>query len=170
MRQLTHSALRRRSILTANQIRNLVRPNRPVKRARSRRPIRKMQSFWNMKLLGQEWRQIYVELGHFQKSLWRFPCQLSNCRPIAALFSNFSSSTCSHEPFAATLLTPSILAFEKTGSSGDGDELIRSARSNPGPNCTGRARAYSMKPRFKMVIGIEDLKAAKAENKDLLTN
>lgn len=121
-------------------------------------------------MLGQEWRQIYVELGHFQKILWRFPCQLSNCRPIAALFSHFLSSTCSHEPFAATLLSPSILAFEKTGSFGDGDELIRSVRSNPGPNCTGRARGYSMKPRFEMVVEIEDLNAAKAENIDLITN
>lgn len=55
------------------------------------------------------------------------------------------------------------------GSSGDGDELIRSVRSNPGHSCTGRARAYSMKTRFEMIVEMEDLKAAKAKEIGLPT-
>lgn len=149
MRQPTRSTLRRRSRFPANHIWNLVWPNRPIERARSRRPIRKMSSFRNMKLPGQEGRQIYVELGHFHKIHWKLPCQLSNSPPIAALFSKFLLATCSHESFVGALLPWSILVSEKRGSSGDGDELIRSVRSNPGLSCTGRARAYLMKPRFR---------------------
>lgn len=61
------------------------------------------------------------------------------------------------------------MTIAEAGSSGDGDELIRPVGSNPGPSCTGRARAYSTKKRFEMIVEMEDLKAAKAKEIGLPT-
>lgn len=89
-----------------------------------------------MKVLGQEWRPIYVKLGHFHDVHWRFPMpafQFSpDCSPIAALFSKFFLGP--HvliNRFLERCCLEAYWPLKKRGVSGDGDELIRSVRRNP---------------------------------------